>query len=91
MFRQTHSRRARSPALVWTRACSLPGPLPGATWSDHWSFWKIGAPATLPTNTALFRNLHDHELGDVPHLLDYEKMADLARALPRIVASLATE
>lgn len=66
----------------------LPAWIPGVDWSDHWSFWQIGAPAIMLTDTAVFRNPHYHEVTDTVDTLDLDVMAELARALPAVVADL---
>ena len=32
---------------------AIPNAIPGAGWSDHWSFWQHGFPAIQITGTAL--------------------------------------
>jgi Zn-dependent M28 family amino/carboxypeptidase len=53
----------------------------GTDESDHLSFWKLGLPAVLVTDTAYLRNPHYHAPGDVPETLDYAKMAQVVRML----------
>ena len=72
-------------------SASLPGLLPGVDWSDHWSFWQTGAPAIMLTDTAVFRNPSYHQPGEVVDSLDFDRMADLSRALTPIVARLAID
>jgi hypothetical protein len=46
--------------------------LPGVGWSDHWSFWQVGYPGVMVTDTAPFRYPHYHTGADTPDKLDYE-------------------
>lgn len=70
-------------------SASLPGGLQGVGWSDHWSFWQEGYPAVMITDTALFRNPHYHQPGDVPATLDYARLEAGVRGLRAVVAELA--
>lgn len=47
----------------------------GIGWSDHWSFYVLGYPAIMITDTALFRYPHYHTPTDTPDKVDYEKLA----------------
>lgn len=68
---------------------ALPGDLPGVGWSDHWSFWQIGAPAVMITDTAPFRSAHYHKPTDVPKHLDFNRMARAVAGLLITVEELA--
>ena len=76
--------RARSALRV--RAAALPSFLPFVAASDHASFWALGMPAVLVTDTGPLRYRHFHERSDTPDRLDYERMAD---AVPGLVAAVA--
>lgn len=67
------------------------GGLPGVGWSDHWSFWEIGVPAIMITDTAPFRYEHYHTIFDTPDKLDYERIARVVGGLERVVHTLARE
>lgn len=47
----------------------------GIGWSDHWSFYVLGYPAIMVTDTALFRYPEYHTPRDLPEKVDYEKLA----------------
>jgi hypothetical protein len=49
--------------------------------SDHRSFRRLGLPAVQVTDTAFMRFPHYHSVEDTPEKLDYERMAELVRAL----------
>jgi Zn-dependent M28 family amino/carboxypeptidase len=51
--------------------------IPGVDLSDHRSFWQIGYPAVMLTDTAFYRNPHYHRAGDTIEHLDFVRMADL--------------
>lgn len=53
--------------------------------SDHTSFWEKGIPAAMLTDTAEFRNPHYHQESDTPDTLDYEFMAEIAKAVVRMI------
>lgn len=70
--------------------------LPGTGWllpdsrrSDHASYWDIGVPAVMVTDTAPFRNPHYHRSGDRPDTLDGAMLAAVARGVERAVFALA--
>lgn len=70
-------------------------PVEGATlaedvagWSDHWSFWQIGVPAVMITDTAPFRNEHYHRPTDTPDRLDFDRMARVVAGLEHVLESL---
>ncbi len=70
---------------------ALPGEVPEAGWSDHWSFWQIGVPAVMITDTAPFRDEHYHKPSDTPERLDYARAARLVAGLESVIAELVGE
>ena len=68
-----------------------PAWIPGIGWSDQWSFWQVGYPAIMVTDTAPFRYPHYHEASDTPEKLDYERMTRVVRGLTKVVAALASD
>jgi Zn-dependent M28 family amino/carboxypeptidase len=68
---------------------AAPSGIEGIHWSDHWSFWEMGYPAIMVTDTALFRYPHYHTAADIPEQLDYTGMARVVNGLGRVVADLA--
>ncbi len=64
---------------------ALPEGLPGVGWSDHWAFWQEDYPALMVTDTAPYRNANYHEPTDVAATLDYDKMAQVAVGLERVI------
>ena len=67
---------------------ALPRFVPGVGWSDRWSFWQIGVPAVMVTDTAPFRNPHYHEPSDRPETLDYDRLARVTLGVERVVRHL---
>jgi len=68
---------------------AAPAAIPGIGFSDHWSFWQIGVPAVMVTDTAFFRNPHYHQASDTPDRLDYDHMARVVAGLEKVIAELA--
>jgi Zn-dependent M28 family amino/carboxypeptidase len=73
----------KNPALpVHSLAVPLRGhSLPGSRLSDNASFWDVGYPAVMITDTAYYRNPNYHASGDTPDTLDYATMAQLVKSL----------
>ncbi len=57
--------------------------------SDHASFWSIGAPALMVTDTSNFRYAHYHQPSDLPQQLDFSRMAQVVDGLSAILSDLA--
>ena len=68
---------------------ALPGEMEGVGWSDHWSFWQIGVPAVMVTDTAPMRYPHYHRPSDLPDKLDYDRLARVVDGLGQVVLDLA--
>lgn len=49
--------------------------VPGVADSDHFSFWRMGMPALMVTDTAHMRNENYHQASDTWDTLDYTRMA----------------
>ena len=58
-----------------------PGGFAGVDLSDHLSFWKLGFPAVLVTDTSFHRNPNYHQAGDTPDTLDYDTMVKVVLSL----------
>jgi hypothetical protein len=72
-----------------SEGASLPGFVEGVSWSDHWSFWQVGVPAIMVTDTAVFRYPYYHKSADTPEKLDYDKMTRVVLGLKRVALKLA--
>lgn len=63
--------------------------VPGGSLSDHRSFWKMGYPAVMITDTAFYRNPCYHGSGDTIETLDFQKMLSLLGGLIQVARDLA--
>lgn len=59
--------------------------------SDHASFWDFGYPAVMITDTADYRNINYHTVGDVIGTLDFNRMAGVVAGLINTFELLANE
>ena len=82
-------REFRANASFPSEGAALPGSIPGVGWSDHWSFWQVGYPALMVTDTAPFRYPHYHEAEDTPDKIDYKRFARVVRGLVPVIKALA--
>jgi hypothetical protein len=69
----------------------VPESVPGAGWSDHWSFWQEGYPAIMVTDTAIFRYPYYHLASDTPDKIDYESMARVVSGLGQVLENLVEQ
>lgn len=83
-----HALAARGKIPVEQVALPL---IPGIGLSDNWSFWQQGYPAVMITDTAFFRNPHYHRPSDLPHTLDYRRLALLTSSLSKVVTDLTPD
>ncbi|MBI4863792.1 MAG: M28 family peptidase [Candidatus Riflebacteria bacterium] len=82
------ARMLRRSTDVPVQCCSTWGGMSGIFWSDHSSFWPLGVPAVMVTDTALFRNPNYHEESDRPGTLDYGRFARVTAGLADAVRLL---
>lgn len=78
----------RTKAAFPSEGAALPGWVVGVGWSDQWSFWQVGYPGVMVTDTAPFRNPGYHTIQDRPETLDPERMARVTEGLEAVVADL---
>ena len=81
----------RALAAFPSQGGTAPGLIPGIDWSDHWSFERVGIPALMVTDTALFRYPHYHSPADTPDKVDYERLARVVSGLERVVRAWAQQ
>lgn len=79
----------RKHASFPSEGAALPGEVEGVGWSDQWSFWKVGVPAVMVTDTAPMRYPHYHRPTDLPDKLDYSRLARVVDGLGDVVWDLA--
>ena len=82
---KTFRKQGRIPVA----GASLPVTVGDVTRSDHASFWDIGVPAFMVTDTANFRYPHYHTHRDNPEHLDYARMARVVAGLIEVTKDLA--
>jgi Zn-dependent M28 family amino/carboxypeptidase len=63
--------------------------VPGVDFSDHWSFWKMGYPAVMITDTAFYRNPNYHTERDTLNTLDFVRMEELLKGLVQVARDLS--
>jgi hypothetical protein len=63
--------------------------VPGVDFSDHWSFWQVGIPSIMITDTAFYRYSHYHSNSDTFEKLDYQRMALVVEGLKEALLKLA--
>jgi len=68
---------------------TAPTRLTGVDFSDHRSFWAHGYRAVMITDTAFYRNDRYHTPRDTADTLDYDRMAEVVRAVHHAVVVLA--
>ena len=59
--------------------------VPGVDFSDHWSFWEMGYPAVMITDTGFYRNPNYHSVTDTHKTLDYSSMAEVIKGLAGVL------
>jgi hypothetical protein len=79
----------RSHTAFPSQGIAAPAGVPGIGWSDHWAFWQVEYPALMITATAPNRNDRYHTPGDLPAMLDYDRMARVVLGVSRVVSNLA--
>jgi Zn-dependent M28 family amino/carboxypeptidase len=65
--------------------------VPGVSWSDHRSFWEVGYPAVMVTDTAFYRYRHYHAASDTPDKIAYPELTRVTFGLFAAFAELARE
>ncbi|MBU0653027.1 MAG: M28 family peptidase, partial [Proteobacteria bacterium] len=63
--------------------------VPGVDFSDHLSFWKMGYPAVMITDTAFYRNPNYHKETDRIDTLDFSRMSSLLDGLVQMAKDLS--
>jgi len=65
------------------------GFVPGVDFSDHRSFWKMGYPAVMITDTAFYRNPNYHKETDRIDTLDFSRLSSLLDGLVQMAKDLS--
>lgn len=82
------SKGIRSSKQIPTKKLIAPESVSGVSFSDHWSFWQMGYPAVMITDTAFLRGKNYHQQSDSCQTLNYPAMAKLTTALVQTLTSL---
>jgi Zn-dependent M28 family amino/carboxypeptidase len=72
-----------------SEGAAAPEFMQGIGWSDQWSFWQVGYPALMITDTAPFRYPFYHTPDDTAGTIDYERFARVTLGIHRVVVELA--
>ncbi len=57
--------------------------------SDHWSFWRVGIPAVMITDTAPLRYVDYHQKTDLPDRLDFDRMSRVVAGIRDMLEDVA--
>jgi Zn-dependent M28 family amino/carboxypeptidase len=68
---------------------AFPGFFYAIYWSDHWSFWKMGYPALMVTDTAFLRYPYYHTSLDTPDKIDFEGLSRVVFGLAKVLDDLS--
>jgi len=75
--------------LIEAYSINAPAAIPGIDFSDHRSYWALGMPAIMVTDTSFYRNQNYHTEFDTFDTLDYEKMSYVVSGVLEHVKLLA--
>ena len=78
----------RQHAKIPSEGAALPWFVPGVSWSDQWSFWKLGYPGIMVTDTAPFRYPYYHSVNDTPDKLDYDRFTLVVSGMEKVIEGL---
>lgn len=76
-------------ARIPSEGGAVPSVVPGAGWSDHWSFWQVGYPGVMITDTAYYRYPFYHMPEDLPDKIDFGRLARVTAAVEKVVGEFA--
>lgn len=83
-------RTFRGSGALPSLGAALPYAIPGAGWSDHWSFWQQGFPGIQVTDTAVYRSPHYHTPQDIPDRLDYDRLTRFTSAMGAVIGQITS-
>jgi hypothetical protein len=69
--------------------CAIPFGRAGADLSDHAEFWRVGYPALMVTDTAMFRYPFYHTKEDTPDKVNYRALAQITTGMAGVVKTLS--
>ncbi len=74
-----------------TQTLAAPADLSGVDFSDQLSFWRLGYPGIMVTDTAPYRYPHYHTAEDTADKINYDCLARVTDGLKKVVRDLANE
>ena len=92
LVRQLEQEAQRHVAQLKTLSLVVPGrgeAMPHTRRSDHASFWDVGYPAVMLTDTANFRNPHYHRETDTVDTLNLEFLSNVVTTVVAAVIQIA--
>jgi len=72
-----------------SESLSAPEWVQGIGFSDQWSFWQVGYPGVMVTDTAFMRNGHYHEPTDTTDTIDFTRLTAATDGLIDVAVELA--
>jgi Peptidase family M28 len=78
----------RKYAKIPSEGAALPSFIPGVSWSDQRSFWRLGYPGIMVTDTAPFRYPYYHSAEDTPDKLDYDRFALVVSGMEKVIEDI---
>jgi Zn-dependent M28 family amino/carboxypeptidase len=82
---RTAQRAFKARSSFPVQAAAVPAAIPGVGWSDHWSFWQVGYPAIMVTDTAPYRYPWYHTPQDTADKVSLVHVADVVDGLEEVV------
>jgi Zn-dependent M28 family amino/carboxypeptidase len=79
----------RSKATINCQKAVFPNFVRQVGFSDQWSFWQMGYPAVMVTDTAFYRNNTYHTTGDTTANLDMGNLGRVAEGIVGVMRELA--
>jgi len=73
------------------QSLAAPPDMTGVDFSDQQSFWRLGYPGIMVTDTALYRYPHYHTKYDTLDKINYDSFARVTNGLSAVVTKLANE
>ncbi len=83
--------RFRQVARFPSEGLAAPDWITGVGFSDHWSFWQVGYPGVMITDTAFFRYAHYHTPEDTPDKVNTDALARIVVGLDAVFAQIADQ
>lgn len=72
-----------------SEALTMPPDVPGIDFSDQLSFWRVGYPGVMITDTAPYRYPYYHKSEDTPDKINYDHLSSVTTGLTQVVRNLA--